>query len=174
MPRNPHGRKKRSGKGCGPLVKHVPIETKRKIFTLIALGESISKIAAHMGVSTTTVYYWISKDKELKSMVKEAKQLRAHGLIDEMIDIADDDSEDIIEDEDGKKIQNHINLGRAKLKIQTREKVAKLYNPADYAQSSPEVHGNVAMIGLTITPPKQVEPSKKQITQDDVIDVTEE
>jgi hypothetical protein len=119
------------------------------------------EVARKMNTSRNTIYRWVRQDKKLKILVKEAREIQASSFIEEMIDIADDDSGDIILDEDtGRKYPNAANVARAKLKITTRRKLAGFYHPTGFGDKSKidltSSDGSVGFVGLQITPPKDI------------------
>ena len=120
-------------------------------------GKTLVAIAKDLKVSKHTIYQWSFRFPAFKKLLDEANRVRASQYIDEMIEIADDVSEDKIITDNGIVRPNAANVARSKLKIQTRRKVAAIYDPANYGEivdggSRVNINGDVFM-GLQITPP---------------------
>ncbi len=69
----------------------------------------------------TTFLRWIDNDKDKYKQYVRAKEIMAASMFDELLEIADDNSEDEIVREDGKSMLNHEFVGRSRLRIDTRK-----------------------------------------------------
>jgi len=72
--------------------------------------------------SRATVYRWLDEHPEFAEMYAKAATVRAHGYIDEMVDIADE----AVETKEG--------IQKAKLRIYAREKYAAKIVPRAYGE----------------------------------------
>lgn len=102
--------------------------------------------------STVTVYDWLNKDKEFLNRYAHAREAQADLLADEVIEIADDSSEDmeVTIGEDGVKTEkpNSENIQRSRLRVDARKwKAAKL---------SPKKYGEKIQQEITTTTTKQL------------------
>lgn len=83
-----------------------------------------------------TVYSWLLKHKDFAEMYGRAQDLRADQMFDDCLDIADDSSNDRMEqtNEDGETeiVPNKEFIARARLRIDTRKWMAGKMNPKKY------------------------------------------
>jgi len=116
--------------------------TMTKIADLVMNGDTMSTVARKIGVAKGSIYRWIGKFPELKEMIAAARILKTERYMDECVEIADDDSKDLIEDlESGQMRPNAAAVARAKLKIDTRRKISAAMNP--------EVFGDKTQLDIT-------------------------
>ena len=119
-----------------------------EMMELHAGGVSIPKICARPGMpSTMTLARWCAEDGALSRRRSRARLDYADAIFDEAMDIADDSSGDIVMKTD--KAGNlfpavqHDVIQRAKLRVDTRMKIAAKINPAKYGERL-ELSGDVA------------------------------
>ena len=101
-------------------------ENKEKIFSLICdeleKGYSLRSILRREDMpSSRTFFKWIDEDKEKVKRYERSLELRSEMLFDEIIEIADKQSEDVGEDENGNKVINHNIVQRNRLQIDARK-----------------------------------------------------
>lgn len=82
--------------------------------------------------SHDTIYRWISCHKEFSDLYARAKRLQIEVIVDEILDIADDTSNDNFINEDCKLIINHEHIHRSRLRIDTRKWLASKLVPKVY------------------------------------------
>ena len=80
----------------------------------------------------TTINRWRNKYPEFREKFAQAKVSQIETLVDEIIDIADDSSNDIVIDENGKFTINHENINRSRLRIDTRKWLSSKLVPKLY------------------------------------------
>jgi transposase-like protein len=133
-------------------------QTMTDIVNYICEGKTIKECARKIGVSVVTVYSWMKKIPKFKEAVQEAREIQAQSYIDDLIEIADDNSDDLIVDDNGKQYPNTAAVARSKLKIATRQKIAGYYSPKVFGDKVDlSLGGSNAFIGLVITPPTTTE-----------------
>ena len=101
-------------------------ENKEKIFSLICdeleKGYSLRLILRREDMpSSRTFFKWVDEDKEKVKQYERSLELRSEMLFDEIIEIADKQSEDVGEDENGNKVINHNIVQRNRLQIDARK-----------------------------------------------------
>ena len=101
-------------------------ENKEKIFSLICdeleKGYSLRSILRLEDMpSSRTFFKWLDEDKEKVKQYERSLELRSEMLFDEIIEIADKQSEDVGEDENGNKVINHNIVQRNRLQIDARK-----------------------------------------------------
>lgn len=103
----------------------------------LSKGQSLGAICDmdHMP-SMPVVYGWIRKEASFASDYMRAREEQAHTLFDQCLDIADDASADLLPDEEGKITVNTIAVTRAKLRIDTRLRMAGKLSPKVYSERS--------------------------------------
>ena len=107
------------------------------ICTLIASGYSLRKIETVEGMPTkTTILRWLFEESKFRASFRDqyarARQVQAECMADELIDIADDSSEDEIFTDDGRRLLNKEFVQRSKLRVETRQWVAVKLLPKVY------------------------------------------
>ena len=92
--------------------------------------------------SIGTFLTWVSRDTEdLRERYTQARTIGYQVKFDEMAAIAQDDAQDILEGPRGEIVQNHVKLGRDRLRTEvTKWGLAKLF-PNEYGDRQTIVHG---------------------------------
>lgn len=104
----------------------------------IASGKSLRSFCREEGMpALPTVIGWVLKDEEFAIKYRKARQAQAEALVDEMVDIADDGSNDWIEaqDREGNVIGYKLNgehVARSKLRLEQRRWLAQKFWPKVY------------------------------------------
>ena len=116
-----------------------------KICERIAQGEPLKPICREEGMPCwKTVYNWIKTVPEFAADMEFARQLGAHAISDETLEIADDGRNDWMvsndEDNPGYKL-NGEHVQRSKLRIHTRQQLAAKWHPKAYGDKL-ELAGN--------------------------------
>jgi len=103
-----------------------------EICTRIAMGESLVHICATSDYipHVATIYRWIAENPDFCDIYTRAREMAAHTLFAECIDIADDDSKDVTDTGE----VNHAAIARAKLRVDTRLRMAGKLAPKVYAE----------------------------------------
>lgn len=92
-----------------------------RICLLILEGFSLKAIAQMDGMpDSSTIIRWLSEYEDFYVQYYTTRQLQMEGYVHDMIDIADDESEDLKPDGDS----NMAKIARARLRIDTRKWVA--------------------------------------------------
>src|SRR4051794_24370566 len=114
------------------------LELGDKICARIMEGESLRSICEDSEMpNRSSVLLWVTKGergdetyKLFSNQFAHAREAQAYALQDDVVPIADDVAGDVTgKDEDGQPIINHENIQRAKLRIETRFKVAARQHP---------------------------------------------
>ncbi len=80
----------------------------------------------------TTFYRWLAEDKEKSKRYACACEVRAEKLFDEMLDIADDGTNDTYIAPDGSEMVKQDHIQRSRLRIDTRKWILSKLNPKKY------------------------------------------
>ncbi|MBN2569994.1 MAG: DNA packaging protein [Deltaproteobacteria bacterium] len=140
-------------------------ETADRILELMRSPMSLRRACLEVGVPPSTVIHWKNDNPDFGAQYAIARMDQAEAYIDEIMDIADDNSLDkeVIEDKDGniKTIINHDHINRSRLRVDTRKWYAskvlpKLYG--DKLQVDQTVQGSLEMFidslaGSSLGPP---------------------
>ena len=112
----------------------------KEIVTRLASGQSLHSICKldHMP-HISTIYDWIGKEPSFAEHYGRAREQAAHTLFDQMIDIADDCSNDLLKDG----TPNNAAIQRAKLQIDTRARVAGKLAPRVYGERIEQLNQTV-------------------------------
>ena len=118
------------------------------IFNSIENGNSLRKTLLVVDLPAKTFYEWLEIDEEKSKQYARACELRAEALLDEMLDIVDDSSQDkIIDDLDDEiKIEktNHEAIQRSRLRYDARKWLISKLHPKKYGDKI-EVDQNTNM-----------------------------
>lgn len=82
--------------------------------------------------SNETFYKWLQDDKNKTKQYARACTLRADAIFDEMLDIADDGTNDYMTNKHGEKTLNNEHIQRSKLRIDARKWSLSKMNPKKY------------------------------------------
>ena len=96
--------------------------------------------------SYNTIYRWLANYPEFRDQYAQAKKCQVELLVDELLDIADDNSNDCIVDAEGQPHFNNQAIHRARLRIDTRKWLACKLVPKVYGLQ--KVDDNVASPSL--------------------------
>lgn len=115
-------------------------ELAEKILEGIAGGESLRKVCSKQGMpDERSVYRWLWKDEEFCRNYARAREFRADFLAEEALEIADDDSKDILQVGEGGDIRSLTNsaaVQRSKLQFEARKWAAGQMAPKRWGQQN--------------------------------------
>ena len=115
------------------------------ICTRIEMGEALRNILKSDGMpAPATFYTWLENTDKMKRYAR-CCEARAEAIFEEMLDIADDKSEDYIPTKGGA-IGNNSAVQRARLQVDTRKWIVSKLNPKKYSDKvQNEVSGDMAI-----------------------------
>jgi len=120
------------------------------IFDLMAEGESLSKASKAHEIDNKTAREWISA-LGLSPHYDTARSFLQDFWADEILDIADDTTNDFIETETGVRL-NAENVQRSRLRIDTRKWLLSKLSPKKYGDKL-----DLSSTDGTMTPPSRIE-----------------
>jgi len=135
-------------------------EIAAKICGQLAEGISLKTVCkADDMPSTSTVFLWIQRHKEFSDKYAQAKAESADALTEEMLDIADNSSNDWMDandpDNTGYKLNGEA-IQRSRLRVDTRKWLASKPKPKKYGERVDLNHGgqpeNPVITQSTLTP----------------------
>jgi len=85
-----------------------------------------------------TIYKWLEADETKKERYARATYERADTIFEEILQIADDSSLDVVKSEQGEKINSEF-VARSKLKVDARKWVVAKMHPTKYGDKSTTV-----------------------------------
>jgi hypothetical protein len=95
----------------------------------------MSSICKELGISTTVVHSWINSNEEFSKNYARAKEWQADFLAEEILEIADDSSEDVVTifvDGRKKEVENKEFVNRSRLRVDARKWIASKLKPKKY------------------------------------------
>lgn len=99
-------------------------------------GYSLRKACAEVKIPRKTFYEWIDADKEKSNQYARACEERADAIADEILDIADESANDLIEQDLGdgivNTVTNHEAIQRSKLRVDARKWLLGKLAPKKY------------------------------------------
>lgn len=131
--------KKKNPKKAGRHTKYSEQLAEKICERISTSTDRLRKICSELGIDYSNVKRWLLKYPEFRAQYSTAKELQADEIFDEMLEIADDDSDDSIyvetQDKDGqgaKRVMNSEFIQRSKLRVETRFKIASKLAPKKY------------------------------------------
>lgn len=120
------------------------------ICALLAEGKSMRSVCRMKGMpSMQTVWRWIRENHDFREQYTRAKEESADALIEEMLDISDDGSNDFMTITKGKKsynVENKEATSRSKLRVETRKWIASKLKPKKYGDKMDFTTGGKPMV----------------------------
>jgi hypothetical protein len=114
------------------------------ILDRIENGESLRRILKSMAIGNATFYKWVDSDPEKQKRYARACELRADAIFEDILEIADDSSDDIIETDLGDGvIDTRLNaefVQRSRLRVDARKWIVSKLNPKKYGDKQETTH----------------------------------
>lgn len=111
-------------------------ENANAILNRLTEGESLSSITSDEGMpSYAVVSRWLISDEDFRKRYILAREAQAEKLADEILDIADDGTNDFYEKE-GVELPDHENIQRSRLRVDARKWVAAKLLPKKYGDQN--------------------------------------
>lgn len=85
--------------------------------------------------SVAHIFTWLYEHPSFEEQYTRAKRRQIESYMDDIIDIADDASNDWMENEKGTVVANHDHINRARLRIDTRKWIASKLAPKIYGDA---------------------------------------
>lgn len=120
-------------------------ELGRRICAHMVEGKSLRSICKMDGMpSKSGVMLWLQQHDEFLKIYCIAQQERAEAYAEEVIDIADDGSNDYVLDEEGVPRFDHEHVQRSKLRVEARKWICAKMKPKKYGDKV-ELDGSVEL-----------------------------
>ncbi len=111
-----------------------------KICRRLAEGESLRAICVDKGMpSAETVRRWLLDNEDFCAQYVRAREVQADRFAEEILEIADDASDDWAVDKDGKKTLDHEHVQRSRLRVDTRKWLMARMAPKKYGDKMQHV-----------------------------------
>jgi len=135
---------------------------KTRAFTIICsrieMGEALRNVLKGENMpSPATFYLWLDSDEIKLKQYARATELRAEAIFEDMLDIADETSNDTIFSETGEK-PNSEWINRSRLRVDTRKWIVSKLNPKKYGDKLDLDHTskgeaiNIISLGIGVKP----------------------
>lgn len=134
-----------------------------KICAELAQGKSMRTVCKMDGMPhMVTVFRWLADNEEFRKQYEKAKSESADALVEELIDIADDGTNDWMEkyDKDGKFAGWTLNgehVQRSRLRVDTRKWIAAKLKPKKYGERVDVTSDGEKIEGVVIYKPEKDE-----------------
>ena len=118
-------------------------DTDAELLSMIAEGHSVRRACAALGIGRTKLYERLAAEDDFANQYARAMELRAEHYMDEIIEIADDSSQDtttIGEENAEIETTNHEVIQRAKLRVDTRKWLMGKLAPKKYGDKVQNEH----------------------------------
>lgn len=122
-------------------------------------GQSLRTICADEGMpGMTTVFRWLQSNDAFRKQYTLARQVQAEVMVDEIISISDDGSNDTYETENGPAVNTDV-IARSRLRVDSRKWFASKLAPKIYGDRVSHEHagpegGPIQTITRTIVDPQ--------------------
>jgi hypothetical protein len=104
-----------------------------EVCALVAEGKSLRQITELPGMpSRRAVQYWLTRFPDFKEKYECAMMLCAEFWAHEIIEISDDSAGDYVITEDGRRVVDHENINRSRLKVDSRKWLLSKLLPKRY------------------------------------------
>jgi len=116
-----------------------PMDRIEEVLEQLAIGKTIRQAFDAVGIDrkhTATLYRILLKDKAIRKLYDEARELQAESYSDDIIDIADANQFD--RDEDGK--INHEVINRDRLRVDSRKWLSGKWNVKRFGDTKHHMH----------------------------------
>ncbi len=90
--------------------------------------------------SQATLFTWLKNNEDFSEQYAQAKRMQIELLVDEILEIADDSSNDCVINEQGTPVFSNTMVTRAKLQIDTRKWLACKLLPRVYGNKLENIH----------------------------------
>ena len=100
--------------------------------------------------SIATVFKWMRENPAFLKQYEQARAEQVDTFADEMMDIADDGSNDYYENADGKQCVDSEAIQRSKLRVDTRKWIAERMKPKKYGAKSEVEHKGAVVVMPTV------------------------
>lgn len=121
-----------------------------KICERLSCGRGLRSICRNKDISIkeSTVRAWCVKDiNGFYAQYARARKMRLDAWVDDIIEIADDGTNDYYEDSKGNLKFDQENVNRSRLRVDTRKWIMAKLNPEKYGDSQKIEHGG--SVGIT-------------------------
>lgn len=124
-----------------------------KILYEASLGKSIRQILSDSEdlPSRKTFHEWMAQDKQLSDHYAHICELRAEMIFDEMLEIADDGTNDYVENKNGELVIDNEHVQRSKLRIDTRKWILSKMVPKKYGDKTDITTNGKDIVGKSMT-----------------------
>lgn len=110
-------------------------------------GDSLRRICEDKGLpSYDTILNWALDEPDgFGAKYDRARKIQAHRYADEIIDLADDSSGDVTQDEKGNNVVDYENIQRSRLRVEARKWIVSKLLPKKYGDKPNEIHVSTAV-----------------------------
>lgn len=113
-----------------------------RICAALAEGRSARSVCAADDMpSMQTFWRWLRENPSFRERYAHAKSESADAMVEDMLDIADDGTNDFTEDDEGKVRFNAEHVQRSRLRVDVRKWVASKLKPKRYGDALDLNHG---------------------------------
>lgn len=106
-----------------------------ELCSYLSAGESLKKACSRESMPcVATIFSWMRKFPAFLNQYTRAKQEAADAFAEDMLDIADDSTDDIMFDADGNPRVNNEAIQRSRLRVDTRKWLASKLKPKKYGE----------------------------------------
>lgn len=104
---------------------------------IVTTPKGMKSICEELGISIGTVLAWLSEGhnnykKDFALQYARAKEMQSDMLVDEILQIADDGSNDTYKDDDGREKVDQDVIARSRLRVDSRKWIASKLKPKKY------------------------------------------
>lgn len=110
-------------------------ETIKAVLDALEQGETLSAICRRYGMpSRPTWFRWMDADEPLRNRYAHARERLLDVMAEDILEISDDAAGDVVETEDGIKVQHEV-VNRARLRVDSRKWLLSKLRPTVYGDA---------------------------------------
>ena len=109
----------------------------------IALGKTIRQAFDAVGIERKRIgslYRVFLKDKAIRKLYDEAREMQAESYADDIIDISDETMHDFKTKENGDEVPDHEVINRSRLRVDSRKWLSAKWAPRRYGDTKHHLH----------------------------------
>lgn len=120
-----------------------------RICDALASGRSLRSICADDGMpDQTTVFAWLAKHDDFRQRYARAREAQADALLEEILQISDDGSNDTYTDDNGNTRTDYDVVARSKLRVDARKWAMAKMAPKKYGDKLDVEHGGSVTVEI--------------------------
>jgi len=133
------------------------------LFLYGSTSMSMNSVANKLGIGVRTIWNHIQKNDEFRRKYEDTRKNKVEVLIEEILDVADDGTNDWMTNKQGEDIINHEVVQRSRLRVDARKWLASKFVPKMYGEKLHTEHSGKIKFNDNSVEAMSQEERKKEI-----------